>query len=68
MNATAARLEQRYRCRCEHRYQVFGQRRHRRFYELDDMAWARPCDGEGCPSRQERLPTTPGLLALKVQP
>jgi hypothetical protein len=24
-----------YRCRCEHVFQVFGQGRHRRFYELD---------------------------------
>ena len=42
MNATAARPAQRYRCRYEQEFQVFGQGRHRRFYELDDLGWTRP--------------------------
>jgi hypothetical protein len=42
VNATAARPAQRYRCRGEHVFQVFGQGRRRRFYELDDLRWTRP--------------------------
>jgi hypothetical protein len=41
MNATAPPA-QRYRCRCDHLFQVFGGGRHRRFYELDDPRWERP--------------------------
>jgi hypothetical protein len=37
VNATAARPPQRYRCPCQHAFQVFGQGRHRRIYELDDQ-------------------------------
>jgi hypothetical protein len=68
VNATAARSAQRYRCRCEHVFQVFGQGRHRRFYELDDLRWTRPVIARVCPSCQQRLPTTRGLLSLETRP
>jgi hypothetical protein len=42
VNASAARPPQRYRCWCEHVFQVFGQGRHRRFYEINDLGWTRP--------------------------
>jgi hypothetical protein len=56
------------RCRCDHLFQVFGGGRHRRFYELDDPRWERPVMTRLCPSCQRRLPTTPGPLALEMQP
>jgi hypothetical protein len=67
MNATA-RPAQRYRCRCNHLFQVFGGGRHRRFYELDDPRWERPVMTRLCPSCQRRLPTTRRPLALEMQP
>jgi hypothetical protein len=68
VNATAARPAQRYRCPCEHAFQVFGQGRHRRFYELGDLGWRRPVMARACPSCQRRLPTTRGLLSLETRP
>jgi hypothetical protein len=68
VNATGARPPQRYRCRCERLFQVFGQGRDRRFYELDDLHWKRPVMARACPSCQRRLPTTRGLLAPEMQP
>jgi hypothetical protein len=65
MNATAARPAQRYRCECQHAFQVFGGGRHRRFYELDDPRWTRPVMARVCPSCQRRLPTTRGPLSLE---
>jgi len=62
VNATASRPAQRYRCPCEHEFQVFGGGRHRRFYELDDLRWEDPVMTRVCPSCQRRLPTTRGLL------
>ena len=56
MNATAARPPQRYRCRCPP------------FHELADLGRARPVVERICRSRQQRLPTTPGLLSLEAQP
>jgi hypothetical protein len=58
VNAIDPRPAQRYRCRCDHVFQVFGLGRHRRFYELDDLDWAHPAIARLCPSRQLRLPTT----------
>jgi hypothetical protein len=48
-------------------FQVFGQGRHRRFYELDDLHWKRPVMARAWPSCQRRLPTTRGLLAPEMQ-
>jgi hypothetical protein len=55
-NVTAARPAGRYRCDCQHVFQVFGLGRHRRYYELADVGWERPVMGRGCPSCQRRLP------------
>jgi hypothetical protein len=68
VSATAVRPAKRYRCRCEHLFQVFGQGRHRRFYELNDLGWTRPVMGRVCPYCQQRLPTIPGLLSPERQP
>jgi hypothetical protein len=65
MNATAARPAQRYSCPCRHVFQVFGQGRHRRFYELDDLLWRRPVIARACPECKRRLPITRGLLTLE---
>jgi hypothetical protein len=65
VNATAARPAQRYRCQCDHLFQVFGQGRHRRFYELADLGWRRPVMARLCPSCQRRLPISRGLLTLE---
>jgi hypothetical protein len=65
MNATVARPARRYRCRCEHVFQVFGGGRHRRFYELDDPRWERPVMTRLCSCCERRLPTTRGPLTLE---
>jgi hypothetical protein len=67
VNVTAARPPQRYRCACDHAFQVFGGGRHRRFYELDDLRWQRPVMTRLCPSCQRRLPTTRGPLAAAAR-
>jgi hypothetical protein len=56
VDVTAARPAERYRCPCEHVFQVFGPGRHRRYYELADRVWERPVMGRTCPSCQRRLP------------
>ena len=60
MSTTAARPPPRYHCRCEHVFQIFGQGRHRRFYEINDLGWTRPVMTKVCPACQQRLPTIPG--------
>jgi hypothetical protein len=47
MNVTATPPAQRYRCPCQHLLQVHGGGRHRRHYQLDDLAWAPPGDDDG---------------------
>jgi len=66
MNLTATRPAQRYRCPCQHEFQVFGGGRHRRFYELGDRRWVRPFIARSCPDCKRRLPTTRGLLSLQA--
>jgi hypothetical protein len=56
MNVTGARPAERYRCLCQHEFQVFGLRRHRRYYELADRDWKHPVMGRVCPACQSRLP------------
>jgi hypothetical protein len=68
VNAVPARSAQCYRCPCQHAFQVFGQGRHRRFYELADLGCQRPVIARLCPSCQRRLPRTRGLLSLETQP
>jgi hypothetical protein len=56
MRIPAARPAERYRCLCQHVFQVFGLGRHRRYYELADRGWEHPVMGRVCPSCQRRLP------------
>jgi hypothetical protein len=56
MSITAARPAQRYRCACHHVLQVFGNGRHRRYYELADFGWEHPVMTAVCPSCQRELP------------
>jgi hypothetical protein len=53
----STRQARRYRCACGDEFQVFGLGRHRRFYELSDMGWARPVMGRLCPHCHRDLPT-----------
>lgn len=55
MNATAARPARRYRCECQHVFQVVGGGRHCCFYELDDPRWERPVMTRLCPSCERQL-------------
>jgi hypothetical protein len=68
VNATGARPPQRNRCPCQRVFQVFGQGRHRRFYEVDDLHWKSPAMARACSSCERRLPTTRGLLAPEMRP
>jgi hypothetical protein len=52
----AAGPAQRYRCECDHEFQVFGLGRQRRFYELDGFGWTRPVLTDVCPHCQRALP------------
>jgi len=45
-----------YRCPCQHVFQAFGLKRHRRYYELADRDWESPVMDRACPSCQRRLP------------
>jgi hypothetical protein len=45
-----------YRCLCQHVFQVFGSGRHRRYYEIADVAWEQPLMGRVCPTCQCELP------------
>jgi hypothetical protein len=56
MDVIAAQPTARYRCPCQHVFQVFGLGRHRRYYELADLDWHSPLMGRACPSCQRRLP------------
>lgn len=56
MNVNATRPVERYRCLCQHVFQVFGLGRHRRYYELADRGWEHLVMGRVCPSCQRRLP------------
>jgi len=56
MNVTATPPAQRYRCPCQHLLQVHGGGRHRRHYQLDDLAWRHPVMTTACPSCRRPLP------------
>jgi hypothetical protein len=53
MNAAARPA---HRCRCEHVLQIFGGGRHRRYYEVADLACEHPVMARVCPSCQRQLP------------
>jgi hypothetical protein len=54
--SAAVKSGRRHRCRCHHELQLFGGGRHRRFYELDDIAWKHPMMTGACPHCGRRLP------------
>lgn len=56
LDVIAAEPAARYRCPCEHVFQVFGLGRHRRYYELADRDWECPVMERACPYCQHRLP------------
>ena len=56
MSVTGARPADRYRCDCQHVFQVFGLGHHRRYYELADSGWKHPVTTRICPFCQRQLP------------
>jgi hypothetical protein len=60
VSGRAVHQTSRYRCECSHEFQVFGQGRQRRFYELDDLGWTRPVITPACPHCQRALPPLRG--------
>lgn len=46
----------RYACSCQHALDVYGNGRHRRFYELGDRGHEHPVMNRVCPSCQRPLP------------
>jgi len=54
--SAAAEQTRRYRCVCRHEFQVFGGRRHRRYFELADLALTHPLISRVCAACQRTLP------------
>ena len=55
MSASTAQTP-RYRCVCGHELQVFGRGRHRRYFELRDLALIDPVMTRICPACHRVLP------------
>jgi hypothetical protein len=54
--SAAAEQTHRYQCVCRHEFQVFGSGRHRRYFDVADIALTRPVIARVCPACQRTLP------------
>jgi hypothetical protein len=56
VNVTATPRARRYRCPYEHLLELHGDGRHRRYDQLDELAWRHPVDDEGLSLLRRPLP------------